>query len=352
MTQTRKMSHRLLALLLVVAMAACLLPVFAAAATDGAALSFETDKAQVGDNVKLAVQVDTGVTDGVLVLTYDADTLTLQNKTDTTPDKTCAINADTAGKVVLAFAMDKAAAASSAVVELTFTPLKAGVAEVTLTAEGSYLHADKQTVTVTESTAQLTVEERAKPIDFEDVPDNVWYKPAVDYVSARGLMVGISKDSYIFGPEVACNRAMMVTILYRLSGDTVSPDAKMPFTDVVEGSFCYDAVLWAVEMGIAKGVTVTEFYPYRDLTRQEAVTFLHRYVQIIGGDPARERDDLSRFPDADEVRPFAREAMQWAVAVELVNGMSSANPHLAPAGVLTRAQMAQLLYKLCTKFGY
>ena len=150
-----------------------------------------------------------------------------------------------------------------------------------------------------------------------------------------------------FDPDGVMTRAMLVTVLYRMAGSP-AVDGKTSFTDVPADAYYADAVAWAKGQGIALGVTATTFEPEKAVTREEAATFLYRYVTATSGKPEAGDGDLSVFRDADKVQEYAKEAMTWAVGESLFGGFP--NGTLQPAVGLTRAQMAKLLTLLDQNF--
>ena len=114
---------------------------------------------------------------------------------------------------------------------------------------------------------------------FKDVDINRWYHKGIDFVVTQGLMEGVGDG--LFLPNGNLTRGQMVTILYRLAGQP-EISGKSPFTDVQEGRFYADAVVWAAENGIVKGVTEELFVPNRFVTREEMVTMLARYAELNG----------------------------------------------------------------------
>ena len=175
---------------------------------------------------------------------------------------------------------------------------------------------------------------------FRDVPGGSWYDSAVEYVYEYGLMDGISGDS--FGPALTMNRAMVVTVLYRMAG---SPEVSTtaPFTDVKAGTFYEKPVAWAYENGIVMGVSATEFAPGANVLRCQLVTFFYRYADAMGVDTSA-RADLRGYLDSGEVMAFAADAFSWAVAVGIVSGMSADT--LGPNGTANRAQCAVIIQRL------
>ena len=180
---------------------------------------------------------------------------------------------------------------------------------------------------------------------FTDLNTNRWYHVYTDYVIARGLMNGMSSTQ--FAPEANLTRGQLVTTLYRLAGE---PEVTEPatFADVAEGRYFTDAIAWAEDLGIAEGITETEFAPEGAVTREQAVTFLYRYVvNYLGQEPAK-GGDLSIFRDAGKISDYAREAMAWATAEGFLEGYGDST--VGPRNPVTRAQMAKFLTILSKAF--
>ena len=247
---------------------------------------------------------------------------------------------------------DPAAAKAGAKVTLTATPDE-GYAVGTITVTDRFGDAVKVTenadgtYTFTMPNGQVTVkatfvetEEPAPAEPFPDVDENDWFYDEVVYVYENGLMNGVENNQ--FAPNTATNRAMLATILYRLAGQPdVSGD--LPFTDVAAGTWYTDAVLWAAQNGIVNGLGENTFAPMNTLTREQLVTMLYRYAEAEGYDVSAAAD-LSGYPDAGKVQSYAQEAMSWAVAEGIVEGMDG---NLNPAGHATRAQIATILMRFC-----
>ncbi len=111
---------------------------------------------------------------------------------------------------------------------------------------------------------------------FKDVTNrgDYYYNP-VSWAGVKGYAAGIG-DSGNFAPKQVCNRAMVVTLLYRIAGSP-KVNATGKFKDVPTGSWFHDAVYWAVEKGITTGYGSGTFQPYANCTRAMLVTFIHRY---------------------------------------------------------------------------
>ena len=163
---------------------------------------------------------------------------------------------------------------------------------------------------------------------------------AVDYMVGMGYMNGMSQTA--FGPNVELNRAMMVTILYRIAGAPATQGTPA-FTDVPAGEFYTAPVVWAVANGITNGVSEHLFAPGKQLTRQELVTFLHRFAKHMEYD-VNATTDLSAYTDVSKVQPYAVEAFEWAVASGVIKGTSETT--LSPENTTTRAQVCIMVSRL------
>ena len=176
---------------------------------------------------------------------------------------------------------------------------------------------------------------------FLDVNEGDWFYDAVAYAYENGLMDGVGGNR--FAPNSATTRAQLVTILYRMEGQPVV-SGDLPFTDVEAGTWYTNAVVWAAQNGIVNGVGDDTFAPGNDLTREQLVTILYRYAETKGYDVSASAD-LAGYPDGEEIQAYAREAMAWAVAENIIQGME--DDTLKPAGNATRAQIATILMRFC-----
>lgn len=193
---------------------------------------------------------------------------------------------------------------------------------------------------------RVDVEERGSyscsSAGFTDVPGMTnWAHEAIDYVLDEGLMNGMSATT--FGPNVTLNRAMLVTVLWRLEG---SPKGcTQNFSDVPEGQWYSDAVAWAAENRIVSGVSKTRFDPTGSATREQTAVILNRYT-VYRGMSAEAKGDLSGFADQASVSSWAYEAVKWAVGADLVRGIPDGSDVLIdPQGKITRAQLATILMR-------
>lgn len=171
---------------------------------------------------------------------------------------------------------------------------------------------------------------------FTDVPESAWYYGWVMRAVELGLFSGMSETE--FAPEGYMTRAMLVTVLYRLEGSP-SVSGSTPFDDVPAGNWYSDAVSWAYESGVVKGMSETHFGRNDYVTREQLTTMLYRYADFRDYDTSS-LAGLDGFADAAAVAEYAMTSMQWAVANGIVAGDGS---RLLPAGKATRAQCAKMM---------
>ncbi len=180
------------------------------------------------------------------------------------------------------------------------------------------------------------------PNRFADVPKDIWYTPAVDFVQASGAMNGTGANR--FDPSLLMTRAMAVTVLYRLVSPPEVP-AAAPFTDVPRGQWYTAAVDWAYSAGVVKGVTATAFAPDAPVTREQMAALLARLVGV--GEPEQATIDAlpgylaQIYSDGAAVSAYA----QWPVMANYMSGLmkGDASGTFRPQDTMTRAECAQLM---------
>ena len=169
---------------------------------------------------------------------------------------------------------------------------------------------------------------KADASKFRDVSSSDWYFDAVQYVLEKGLMNGTS--DWTFAPNDATTRGMIVTILARVEGVNTN------------GNPWYAAgQKWAMQNDISDGTNMPGV-----ITREQLATILFRYARMKGYDVSKSAA-LTGFVDSDKVSSYAFDAMQWAVAEELLKG---SNGKLDPQGSATRAQVATILMRFMQKY--
>ncbi len=177
------------------------------------------------------------------------------------------------------------------------------------------------------------------PLPFADVAAGDWFYTPVHDVFVRGLMTGVDADT--FAPQIPATRAMVVSVLARLSTVPQS-GARMSMTDVQEGDWYADAVAWALETGVAHGFEDGSFRPNEAISREQLVAMFYNFA-LLEGAAMTEKGDLSLYADAARISPWAHDALSWAVGADFLQG--TAQHLLQPQGLATRAQLATLLMR-------
>ena len=174
-----------------------------------------------------------------------------------------------------------------------------------------------------------------EPLPFDDVPTDAFYFESVAWAVEAGITKGLTETS--FGPNVDCNRAQVVTFLWRAEGCPEPAGGENPFADVKESDFYYKAVLWAVEQGITNGTDAAHFSPLKTCNRAEVVTFLHR----AAGSPDVENGD-NPFADVPADVWYTAPIL-WAVENGITNGMGGGA--FGVNNTCNRAQIVTFLYR-------
>ena len=183
---------------------------------------------------------------------------------------------------------------------------------------------------------------------FTDVKESDWFYQDVLWVAERGYFSGTTETT--FEPNAPMTRAMLVTALYNREdvGDTDYKGSR--FQDVEEDIWYTAPVEWAASWGIVSGTgqgnftfdapTLETFSPAAPVTRQDAVVLLYQYMSALDVEMESASGQLGRFPDGEDTALYARNAMEWAITNQILQGSDGM---LLPGGTLTRAQAAALL---------
>ena len=190
-------------------------------------------------------------------------------------------------------------------------------------------------VTVYAEFRLIEEEEEEVTVPFTDVSEGSWYYDAVAYVYENGLMNGVGDNE--FDPQGTATRAMLATILWRLEGKPVV-NYLMTYDDVDPASWYGEAVRWATSEGVVTGYGDEAFGPGDAITREQLAVMLYRYA----GEPDADRSVLAHFGDSIKVSGWATDAMAWAVENGIVEGDGS---NLDPQSNATRAQIAAILMR-------
>ena len=180
---------------------------------------------------------------------------------------------------------------------------------------------------------------------FTDVEKN-WAYPGIQYCVTHGIMGGMGDGT--FAPTGTTTRAQIVQILYNLEG-TPAVSGTTPFTDLT-ANWYKPAILWAYQNNVVAGKSPTTFDPEGPVTREQIAVILTQYMfHVLKMERTWTPADLSTFPDGANVSSWAKEAMQDAVALGLINGTKASDGlvYLDPQGSATRQQVATILMNFC-----
>lgn len=178
-------------------------------------------------------------------------------------------------------------------------------------------------------------EDPEEQMPFVDVPEDSFYYDSVLWAVTNGVTEGVTEDH--FAPAVACNRAQVVTMLWRAAGSPEPTVTGHSFEDIEAGSFYEQAVLWAVEKGITKGTDETHFSPDLECNRATVVTMLYRASEdqtVVNAE--NPFSDVS----ADE---WYTTAILWAVERDITNGIGDGL--FGVENICNRAQIVTFLYR-------
>lgn len=171
-------------------------------------------------------------------------------------------------------------------------------------------------------------------VTFTDVKSDDYFYDAVVWAVNEGITNGITTTT--FCPDMSCDRAQVVTFLWRAAGEPTPTSSYMPFTDVDKDDYYYEAVLWAVQEGITEGTSKTTFSPKMTVTRGQVVTFLWR---ALGEKTVTTTNPFTDIQSSD----YFYSAVLWAVKNDITNGMTTTT--FMPEYGCTRGQIVTFLYR-------
>ena len=186
-------------------------------------------------------------------------------------------------------------------------------------------------VCTVESGAEVRLEDRARR--FADVKSGHWFRPAVDFVSGRGLFAGVNDTD--FGPGLHMTRGMLAQVLHTLH-DHPTAHTRREFPDVTAQNWYFEAVDWAAEQNIISGYPDGRFGGEDPITREQLALMLYS----AAGKPAVSPEQLD-FVDGDKVSGYAETAVRWAVEHRIMAGDN--RKQLNPQGLASRAEVAAML---------
>ena len=232
--------------------------------------------------------------------------------------------------------------------ECTFTPPAGKEFAGWLAVNGEVYPAGDNVVSSTDSVLKATWKDTTE-VDvtqmFTDVTKN-WAYPGIQYCVTHGIMGGMGDGT--FAPTGTTTRAQIVQILYNLEG-TPAVSGTTPFTDLT-ANWYKPAILWAYQNNVVAGTSPTTFAPEGPVTREQIAVILTQYMfHVLKMERTWTPADLSTFPDGAQVSGWAKEAMQDAVALGLINGTKAPDGlvYLDPQGSAQRQQVATILMNFC-----
>ena len=232
--------------------------------------------------------------------------------------------------------------------ECTFTPPEGKEFAGWLAANGTVYPAGNVATFSIDQTLKATWKDKAE-VDvtemFTDVTKN-WAYPGIQYCVTHGIMGGMGDGT--FAPTGTTTRAQIVQILYNLEG-TPAVSGTTPFTDLT-ANWYKPAILWAYQNNVVAGTSPTTFDPDQPVTREQIAVILTQYMfNVLKMNRTWTPADLSTFPDGAQVSGWAKEAMQDAVALGLINGTKASDGvvYLDPQGSAARQQVATILMNFC-----
>ena len=232
--------------------------------------------------------------------------------------------------------------------ECTFTPPEGKEFAGWLAVDGTVFPAGNVVTFSIDQTLKATWKDKAE-VDvtemFTDVTKN-WAYPGIQYCVTHGIMGGMGDGT--FAPTGTTTRAQIVQILYNLEG-TPAVSGTTPFTDLT-ANWYKPAILWAYQNNVVAGTSPTTFAPDQPVTREQIAVILTQYMfHVLKMERTWTPADLSTFPDGANVSSWAKEAMQDAVALGLINGTKAPDGkvYLDPQGSAARQQVATILMNFC-----
>lgn len=323
------MKKRMIALLLAMLMILGLGTV-AVSAEESAQLVLSAQYSGSHAIVEVAIENAADLTDGKLEAVYNAEELVLVSARASDASAVASVNTKTAGTVTMAWVGSKLTDEKTLMLTLEFSVKAKASATVSVSAP----EANASGTALTVASASVTVPPYNPFVDI----DGHWAEDEILLAYHAGLFKGMTDTEFV--PDIEINRAMFVTVLYRLDGAPETDIDELVFEDVPAAAFCAPAVVWATQIGVTNGTSATTFDPWENITRQEMITMLYRYARYKGEDVSAAAD-MSSFTDAQDAGTWAADAMQWAVAEGLIIGYPDST--IRPFATATRAQAAALL---------
>lgn len=179
---------------------------------------------------------------------------------------------------------------------------------------------------------------------FVDVTEDDWFYENVKYAVKNGLFNGVSATE--FAPGKPLTRAMLVTVLWRAEGKPYVNYA-VPFTDVNDGAYYFEALRWAASEGIVKGVSEKEFAPDKNITREQIAAIMFRYAGYKKNAPVGAWAIRLDYKDLADISDWAVEAVTFCKLRGIMTGDNTGK--FNPKNSATRAETAAILERYLEK---
>lgn len=181
------------------------------------------------------------------------------------------------------------------------------------------------------------------PVTASDV-DGHWAQEGISFVTARELFSGVGDGR--FAPDDTMTRAMLVTVVSRMSGAQLTEVSETGFTDVPVDAWYAPAVVWAKDAHLVDGIGSGCFAPNAAVTRVEFAAILYRYLQDSGYPMSEVNASFESYTDAGDVPDWGRESMLWAISEGIITGKPG--NRLDAASSATRAEVATMIMRFYT----
>ncbi|WP_054026397.1 alpha-amylase family glycosyl hydrolase [Bacillus sp. FJAT-28004] len=178
---------------------------------------------------------------------------------------------------------------------------------------------------------------------FTDVPASHWANTAIKSLAAKHIVSGINETQ--FAPQANVTRAEFTAMLIRALGEKAEGTAS--YSDVEAGKWYSAYVATASKLGLIKGRSDTKFAPNETISREEMAVLIMRAYEVRKGTAAASAAEEATFTDRSQISKWAEASVAAAAKLGLVEGRE--NETFVPKGKMTRAESAQVIYKLLSK---
>lgn len=200
---------------------------------------------------------------------------------------------------------------------------------------------------------------KGDPKDYNDI-ENHWAYSSISYVIEKGYFKGITSKE--FQPETNMSRAMLVTVLWRLTGEdltytkTVDGVSKVVpryvnmFWDMDDDAWYTNYISWANKNDIISGYSKREFRPDESVTREQLATILYNYLKnykLVRNFDAMKVNESVNFTDDASISEWAKDKVMLVQQIGLMEGRADGS--FDPKATVTRAEIAVVIERLIAK---